>query len=186
MFITGEYCETKIPFCTKEYNPCRNGARCVDHFTHYTCECVVGYSGENCTINIDDCQNNMCQVWRPTRYDLNAWVYLKMVTSDSPIFVSHYSSAFLWVICLIDFMTKLAAILKSGALVSCHNFLSCCLCFNNQSKKGTSLFMSKSAILLVSNLYAETIEAVKSCVALSVSNPKLFLILCDINSEASL
>jgi len=62
VFITGEYCETKIPFCTKEYNPCRNGARCVDHFTHYTCECVVGYSGENCTINVDDCQNNMCQV----------------------------------------------------------------------------------------------------------------------------
>ena len=60
--MIGEYCETKIPFCTKEYNPCRNGARCVDHFTHYTCECAVGYTGENCTVNVDDCQNNMCQV----------------------------------------------------------------------------------------------------------------------------
>lgn len=58
----GEYCETKIPFCTKEFNPCKNDATCVDHGTHYTCECLIGFKGENCTVNIDDCENHMCQV----------------------------------------------------------------------------------------------------------------------------
>lgn len=62
IYLSGTYCETKIPFCAKEYNPCENGARCVDHFTHYTCECVPGFSGVNCTTNIDDCANHLCQV----------------------------------------------------------------------------------------------------------------------------
>lgn len=62
MFLIGEYCEKKIPFCTKEFNPCKNGATCVNHFTHYTCECKPGFTGDNCTVDIDDCQNNLCQV----------------------------------------------------------------------------------------------------------------------------
>lgn len=60
--FTGTYCETKIPFCTKEFNACQNGARCVDHFTHYTCECTAGFVGANCTTNVDDCANHLCQV----------------------------------------------------------------------------------------------------------------------------
>lgn len=59
---TGEFCQTKTPFCAGEYNPCGNGARCLDHFSHYTCECPPGFSGVNCTVNIDDCVNHMCQV----------------------------------------------------------------------------------------------------------------------------
>lgn len=62
--VSGEYCETKIAFCTKEFNPCKNGAKCIDHFSHYTCECPLGFQGENCSINADDCVNHMCQVKR--------------------------------------------------------------------------------------------------------------------------
>lgn len=58
----GEYCEKKIPFCTKEFNPCKNGAKCIDHFSHYTCECPLGFQGQNCSVNIDDCVNHLCQV----------------------------------------------------------------------------------------------------------------------------
>jgi len=58
----GEYCEKKIAFCSKEFNPCENGAKCTDHFTHYTCECPLGFEGQNCSVNIDDCANHMCQV----------------------------------------------------------------------------------------------------------------------------
>lgn len=65
VLILGDYCETKIPFCTKEYNPCQNGAKCVDQFTHYKCECAPGFKGDNCTLNIDDCENHMCQVRSP-------------------------------------------------------------------------------------------------------------------------
>ncbi|CAG0919788.1 unnamed protein product [Notodromas monacha] len=57
---TRNYCEKKIPFCTEEFNPCKNGGNCVDHFTHYTCECPQGFLGENCTVNIDDCEDHLC------------------------------------------------------------------------------------------------------------------------------
>lgn len=62
MYISGEYCERKIPFCTEQYNPCENNARCVDHDSYYTCECLPGFKGENCSSNVDDCENHMCQV----------------------------------------------------------------------------------------------------------------------------
>jgi hypothetical protein len=60
--FTGQYCEAKIPFCTKEHNPCRNAGRCVNHQSHYSCECPSGFAGANCTDNLDDCDNNLCQV----------------------------------------------------------------------------------------------------------------------------
>ena len=60
--FSGQFCQTKVPFCTNEFSPCENGGKCVDHFTHYTCDCVAGFSGENCTKNINDCVDHMCQV----------------------------------------------------------------------------------------------------------------------------
>lgn len=66
--FTGDYCQTKIQFCSKDFDPCHNGAKCVDHTTHYTCECLLGFSGDNCTVNNDDCQNHMCQVKFNSRY----------------------------------------------------------------------------------------------------------------------
>jgi hypothetical protein len=75
------------------------------------------------------------------------------VTSVLLIFVSHRSSAFLEVIRLIVFVTQLTAVLHAGALVSCHSFLSLCLCFNKWSKPGRSLLMSRRVTLLVDSLY---------------------------------
>jgi hypothetical protein len=46
--------------------------------------------------------------------------------------------------------------------------------------------MSRSVTLLVDNLYAEAIGAVKSRTDLSASTPELISILGDINSEARL
>ena len=61
---SGDFCQNKIHFCSSpEFQPCQNGGVCRDHFTHYTCDCAPGFKGENCTINIDDCVDNMCQVW---------------------------------------------------------------------------------------------------------------------------
>jgi hypothetical protein len=91
------------------------------------------------------------------------------VTSALLIFVSHHSSAFLGVIRLIAFETQLTAVLHAGSLVSCYNIPSLCLCFNNWSKPGRSLFISESVTLLVDSLYADAIEAVKSRAALSAS-----------------
>ena len=60
--FVGPFCDKKIQFCTKEFNPCRNGATCVDRSDNYTCVCPSGFSGENCTVNNDDCLSHMCQV----------------------------------------------------------------------------------------------------------------------------
>jgi hypothetical protein len=87
-------------------------------------------------------------------------------------FVSHRS--FFRVMSLIDFETQLTAFLPSGSLVSCHNFVILFLYFN---RPGRSLFNSDKAILLVHNLYAEAIEAVK---ARAASAPELISILGDI------
>jgi hypothetical protein len=90
------------------------------------------------------------------------------------------------VIRLIAFVSRLTATLHAGSLVSCHNFLSLCLCFNNRSRPGQSLFISESVTLLVDSLYAEAIEVVKSGAALSASTPELISILGEINSETRL
>ena len=31
-------------------NPCENGGTCTDGVNNYTCSCVAGYSGYNCSI----------------------------------------------------------------------------------------------------------------------------------------
>jgi hypothetical protein len=108
------------------------------------------------------------------------------VTSVLLILVSHRSSAFLRVIRLMVFVTRLTAALHPGSLVSCHNLLSLCLCFNKWSSPGRSLYMSESVTLLFDNLYPEAIEAVKSRPALSASTPELISIPGEINSEARL
>ena len=31
-------------------NPCHNGGKCIDGINDYTCECVAGYLGKNCSV----------------------------------------------------------------------------------------------------------------------------------------
>ena len=59
----GEYCETRIQWCDKRHNPCKNGGQCVTmgDNTHYQCMCQKGWVGENCTQNEDNCSDNECQ-----------------------------------------------------------------------------------------------------------------------------
>jgi hypothetical protein len=78
---------------------------------------------------------------------------------------------------LIDFQTQLTAFLHPGSLVSCCNFFILFLYFNSRSRPGRSLFNSDKVILLVDNLYAEAIEAVKARATLMTSTPELILIL---------
>ena len=42
-------------------NPCQNGGSCTDEISSFTCDCVDGYAGELCSVNIDDCDPNPCQ-----------------------------------------------------------------------------------------------------------------------------
>jgi hypothetical protein len=100
-------------------------------------------------------------------------------------FVSHGSTAVIRVTRPIVFGTQSTVGLHAGSLVSCHNFLNPYF-FNKRSKPGRSLFRSERVILLVANLYAEAIEAVKSRAALSASSPELISVLAYTEAEASL
>jgi hypothetical protein len=104
------------------------------------------------------------------------------VTSVLLIFVSYRSSAYLRVIRLIVFVSQLTAVLHAGSFVSCHNFVSLCLCFNKRSSLSRSLFMSESVTLLVDSLYAEAIEAVKQRAALSAFTPEWISILGEVTT----
>ena len=51
-------CENFIGF--RLTNPCVNGGTCMDLTNNYMCDCLAGFTGRNCTINIDDCTPNPC------------------------------------------------------------------------------------------------------------------------------
>lgn len=42
-------------------NPCQNGATCSEDGDEYSCECVPGFEGAQCEINIDECAGSPCQ-----------------------------------------------------------------------------------------------------------------------------
>ena len=54
--------------CTEPYDPCvdltpcQNGATCssTPPSAGYTCTCVLGFEGDDCEINIDDCVGVVC------------------------------------------------------------------------------------------------------------------------------
>lgn len=60
---SGTYCE-ELNSCFSSRDPCKNGATCVDKqsglLNDYECKCMVGYTGKNCEINIDDCIPDPC------------------------------------------------------------------------------------------------------------------------------
>lgn len=42
-------------------DPCQHGGICNDGLNSYTCNCMPGYTGNNCETNIDDCVVNPCR-----------------------------------------------------------------------------------------------------------------------------
>ncbi|CAG9817889.1 unnamed protein product [Phaedon cochleariae] len=55
------------PTCEKPYDvcemvPCKNNGTCksAPNKREYTCRCLPGFEGENCQINVDDCQGVKC------------------------------------------------------------------------------------------------------------------------------
>jgi len=44
-----------------ESNPCQNGGRCRDLDGSYTCNCLNGYTGDNCETDVNECDPNPCQ-----------------------------------------------------------------------------------------------------------------------------
>ena len=45
---------------SSELNRCENGATCIPDGNGLVCECVSGYNGTYCEVNIDDCVNSPC------------------------------------------------------------------------------------------------------------------------------
>ena len=41
-------------------NPCLNSGNCVNITSGYMCDCVAGFTGVNCTTDIDDCDPDPC------------------------------------------------------------------------------------------------------------------------------
>ena len=41
--------------------PCKNGATCIDNPTGYDCQCMPGYFGQHCEIEIDECVDRPCK-----------------------------------------------------------------------------------------------------------------------------
>ncbi|XP_072924168.1 neurocan core protein isoform X3 [Hemitrygon akajei] len=42
-------------------NPCLHEGTCLSNSTMYTCDCVAGFTGENCEIDIDECHSSPCE-----------------------------------------------------------------------------------------------------------------------------
>ena len=52
---------TSLPSCL--FNPCLHGGTCVQNQlvnSDYTCQCSSGFTGSDCEININDCDQNSC------------------------------------------------------------------------------------------------------------------------------
>ncbi|XP_065917558.1 fibropellin-1-like [Dysidea avara] len=59
-FVTGQDCSTDVDECTNSTH-CENGATCTNLHGSFHCNCVSGFIGDHCQINIDDCENVTCQ-----------------------------------------------------------------------------------------------------------------------------
>ena len=46
MIVLSLICISDIDDCSQ--NPCQNGGTCADHINTYSCDCAVGYTGQEC------------------------------------------------------------------------------------------------------------------------------------------
>lgn len=55
--------DVEVGVCRVCYDhECFNGAKCLDPLVNHTCECLPGYEGDLCQIDIDECADNACNV----------------------------------------------------------------------------------------------------------------------------
>lgn len=58
--ILGQYCGEDVNECLMQPNACHNGGTCFNTIGGHTCVCVNGWTGDDCSENIDDCAIAVC------------------------------------------------------------------------------------------------------------------------------
>lgn len=58
--VSGQFCTEDVDECQLQPNACQNGGTCTNHNGGYACVCVNGWSGDDCSKNIDDCFTASC------------------------------------------------------------------------------------------------------------------------------
>uniref|UniRef100_A0AAY4E0N6 Notch receptor 2 n=1 Tax=Denticeps clupeoides TaxID=299321 RepID=A0AAY4E0N6_9TELE len=56
----GQFCTDDVDECRLQPNTCQNGGTCSNSVGGYNCVCVNGWSGPDCSENIDDCATALC------------------------------------------------------------------------------------------------------------------------------
>lgn len=57
---TGQYCTEDVDECELSPNACQNGGTCHNTVGGFHCVCVNGWTGDDCSENIDDCASAAC------------------------------------------------------------------------------------------------------------------------------
>lgn len=60
LLSTGQHCTEDVNECRLQPNTCQNGGTCSNLIGGYVCVCVNGWSGFDCSENIDDCATAAC------------------------------------------------------------------------------------------------------------------------------
>ncbi|KAJ0012984.1 hypothetical protein NQD34_017318 [Periophthalmus magnuspinnatus] len=58
--LPGQFCTENVDECELMPNACQNGGTCHDTHGSYHCVCVNGWTGDDCSENIDDCASAAC------------------------------------------------------------------------------------------------------------------------------
>ena len=48
--ILGEFCDEPTNECLS--SPCAHSSQCFDHENQFSCSCVDGYTGHNCSVSV--------------------------------------------------------------------------------------------------------------------------------------